>query len=742
MRKLVIAAIGFAASSLASVLVLWNAPILFFGLAVLPAAAGLLLCRRFRTGTALLGAALGFLWFFMVQKVYWEPLQALEMQIVKMQIRCLDYSEKSLYGSSVEGRTELDGKSYRVLVYLNGDVQLLPGDILEGNFHVRLTIPGGSKASGYQQGNGIFLQASQRKEMTVISGDTQGIRYLPARLRHRVGLILGHAMPPDVLPFARALLLGDTQDLDYKTSTAFQVSGIRHIIAVSGLHVAILYGIVLALSGRNRILSCLLGIPVLFLFAAVAGFTPSVSRASLMTGAMLAAGVMSREYDPPSELAFASVVLMLINPMVVMSASFQLSITSVAGILLVSKRIQSFLTGRLGCAEGKNVRNHLLHGCCASLSVTLGAQLFTLPLSAYYFGAVSLISPLTNLLTLWVVSTCFCGILVTASVGFFSVTAAKLAGAVTAVPMRYILMTARLLSCVPMAAVYTVSLPICIWIASCYLFLVLGLWKKPLRRYLGAAAAAGFLLAMTAAAIPVRRDAIRLTVLDVGQGQCLLLQSKGKTIMVDCGGRSDAAAADAAAQWLLSRSIYRIDGILVTHYDADHIGGIANFLTRIPADTLYLPKEDADGKGLLLSQSADAETIWLDSTERMTLGAADFTVLYAPQGKTRNENSLGVLFETENCAILVTGDRNLSGEKALIQSGLLRDVDALVAGHHGSKNATSLPLLEAVTPETVLISVGKGNSFGHPAQEMLERVENLGCTVLRTDERGTIVYRR
>ena len=107
-----------------------------------------------------------------------------------------------------------------------------------------------------------------------------------------------------------------------------------------------------------------------------------------------------------------------------------------------------------------------------------------------------------------------------------------------------------------------------------------------------------------------------------------------------------------------------------------------------------------------------------------------------------NENSLCILFDTKNCDILVTGDRNGFGERMLLRNADLPDVDVLIAGHHGSKNATCEALLEAVKPEIVCISAGRNNFFGHPAPEVLARLENYGCTVYRTDLHGDIIIRR
>jgi competence protein ComEC len=131
-------------------------------------------------------------------------------------------------------------------------------------------------------------------------------------------------------------------------------------------------------------------------------------------------------------------------------------------------------------------------------------------------------------------------------------------------------------------------------------------------------------------------------------------------------------------------------------------------------------------------------------SEDMTITTehAKITVFGPTFSPESNENSLCVLFERENCAILVTGDRGRTGELLLMHDYDLPSVDLLIAGHHGSKNSTSRELLEAVDPETVFISVGKNNAYGHPAEQTLERLREFGCIVFRTDLHGNLIFRR
>ena len=730
MRKLMWFTIGFAFACGLCAYLLWD------GRLWLCALAALALCvsmgrspKRRIARLILLGVAVGFCWFGGFRQFYLRPLESLDTQTVSAQITADQYSEKSLYGSSVDGTIRLSGRTYRVRVYLKGEPGLNPGDSMEGEFRLRLTTPGGKKESTYYQGNGIFLIASQVGELTVHRAQTQSLRHVPAIWAKRAKQILQEALPADVAPFAQALLLGDDSEMDYTLETAFRISGIRHIIAVSGMHVAILFGLVIPLTGNRRYATSLAAFPILLLFVAMVGFTASASRAFFMLALVLAARVLNREYDTFTGLAFACLLLLAGNPFVITSVSLQLSVLSVAGILLFQSKIYGYLTKRSWPGW-----------LAASVSVTLSATLLSTPLSAWYFGAVSLVGVITNVLTLWAVSLVFGGLLLLCLLGAVWMPGAALLGSALAVPIRYILIAARWIARLPMAAVYTKSIWIVLWLVGVYLLLACAIFKKGRPAVYGAVCAVGLCLAVLLSCLLPRQYDCCLTVLDVGQGQSLLIQSQGKTLLIDCGGYSDTGAANMAAETLLSQSIYKLDAIVLTHYDSDHMAGLPHLLTRVGAERIYLPQTQDRAFGEKLAALSHAEPIYLQEDCQFPLGSGAVTLLVDEFGKDDNENSLGILFETADCAILCTGDRSKSGEKRLLDR--IPDVDVLIAGHHGSKNANSDALLDAAAPEVVIISVGAGNSYGHPAPETLERLAAHGCTVLRTDELGTIVYRR
>ena len=749
MRRLMWFTVGFAAACcVGAYLPLGKWILALCGLAL---AAGFCLrisCRNKQWGrgmaVAFLGCFVGALWWFGMEWLYLAPVRSYDETEITGTIQVVDYSEETDYGASVDGKITLNGKRYKVRVYTEGNCMASPGDTLQGTFRIRLTAPGGARESVYYQGEGTFLLAYAR-DVRLLSGDGKGLSLFPARLRRQIVNLLDSAFPEDTRGFAVALLLGDDRGIDYATDTALKLSGIRHVIAVSGLHVSILFSFVYTAVGKRRWLTAIIGIPVLLLFAAAAGFTPSIIRAVVMQMLMILAMLVNKEYDPPTALAAAVLTMLAVNPYSVQSVSLQLSAGCMAGMFLLSGRISGYLLTEkcLGTGKGRSLKAKITRWLAGSVSVSVSTMAVTAPLSAMYFGTVSMIGILTNLLTLWAVTLIFYGVIAVCVVAVVFLPGGKILGWLISWLIRYVTSVAGLLSKVPAAAVYTDSIYVVLWLAFAYVLIILFLVGDRKRGGLLALCIAGSLvLSVGVTWAEARLERCRVTVLDVGQGQSVLFQRKGCYYLVDCGGSVDTRAADAAAQALLSQGVSRLDGLILTHYDLDHAGGAELLLSRIQVDTIYLPDISRDND--LRARLADAHSDriqWI--TENTVISEELLSISLFPGENTANDNesSLCVLFQTENCDILITGDRNQTGERYLLEQTELPEVELLVAGHHGAASSTGFELLGAVRPKAVAISVGEGNAYGHPHSDVLRRLEIFGCEVYRTDENGTIVFR-
>ena len=736
MRKLLWFTIGFTA---ACGLGVWVLPGNGIVVSIL-AAAGLTAfgwkLGRKRLALAMLGCMAGLVWYLGFMKLYLIPAQAMDGVTKHITVTAVSHSYDTDYGVGVDGEFELDGKTRKIRVYVNGVEEIQPGDVIEGDFNFRYTAPGGMRDPTYHAGDGILFLGYPRGIVDLRVPVQRTLEHAFLGLNHTIGKRLEAIFPQHTEALAKAMLLGDDFDLDYATDIAFKLSGIRHIIAVSGLHVAMLYTMVRMLAMNRRWLMAILGYPLLYLFALAAGFTPSVSRACIMVGLMMFAQLINREYDSPTALAFAGLAMLLENPLVITSISFQMSFACVAGIQLFDGPISAWLIGKLGAPKGMGLKARLKRWFTSSVSISLSAIVLTTPISAYYFGTVSLVGVLTNLLTLWAVSLSFYGIVLALAVSLIWVPGAIVIARAASLVMVYVMKASAMLSSLPLASVYTASIYIVLWLIFVYVLLIVftvGEKRHPL--VLSCCAVLGLCAALLLSWTEHRLLDVHLTALDVGQGQCLILHTKGETFLIDCGGSNDEITANAAADTLLSRGITRVDGIILTHGDRDHAGGLGYLLERIDTEFILVPATSG-------MEVRGQRVIPVEADLTITAGTGKITVFGPTFSPESNENSLCVLFEGEKCAILVTGDRSRTGELLLLRQTDLPEVDLLIAGHHGSRNSTSEELLTAVSPETVFISVGKDNSYGHPSEETLKRLADFGCMVYRTDIHGNLIFRR
>ena len=744
MRKLMWFAVGFAAACALGVYLLSGTWLcLCAAFCLLPAIALCFVKTKHAkiTAAVLFGCCVAFVWVFGFDALYLSSARKLDGQTLTLTFEASDYSYDTDYGIAVDGTVLLDGNTYQMKAYLSQKEALTPGDRVAGTFRLRYTAFGAKDAPTYHQGKGIFLLGYGR-EITGYEKAAENL-YFPASLRRSILECIDAVFPEDTAGFAKALLLGDTSQIDYATRRNFQTSGISHVIAVSGMHVSILFSLVYLLCGKKRILTALIGIPVLILFAAVAGFTPSIVRACIMQSLMILALLLKREYDPPTALGFSVLVILMVNPMSITSIGLQLSVACMIGIFAFSSRISTRLLGSRAGEKGRSLKKRMLRWLVASVSITISTMITTVPLCALHFGMVSIVGVLTNLLAVWVVSFIFYGIMLSCILGLIWLPLGMGLAWLVNWPIRYVLFLSGFLGKLPVAAVYTQSVYVVIWLVFSYALLLL-LWING-RKHLkitSACIAAGLVIALALSWLEPRLDNCRVSVLDVGQGQCILLQSGEEHYLVDCGSERVNTAADAALNLLASRGIFHLDGVILTHYDGDHASDVVNLLHQIPVHALYLPDlHDTNSLREQIQSTYAGPIHWIAKDYQISLHAGNITLFPSQITANDNESRMCVLYQPLNYDILITGDRSARGERELIRHTSLPKLELLVAGHHGAKNATGVEILTVTQPDVVAISVGKDNHYDHPSRETLQRLSRCGCKVVRTDEQGTVEFR-
>lgn len=546
--------------------------------------------------------------------------------------------------------------------------------------------------------------------------------------------------PGDAAGFMTALLTGDTSLLGDGWGTLLSEAGIYHIMAVSGLHCTFLAAMVLALTGkkRRRLAACA-AIPILIFYALLTGARPSVVRACVMLSLVLIAPALNREGDSPTALSFALLLILLQNPFAAASIGLQLSFGAVAGMLWLTPGLDAFLRG------GKE-RGRVFRVLSASFSATCGALVFTLPLTAYYFNFLVLVSPLSNLLCLWAVSVIFGAGLVSVLASFVWMAPAALLALVPRGLIAYVMGAVGVLANLPYHALYGTNPFLKYWLVYFYvLFSAAYLSREKIRRkYALAAVLACLSLAATAGMgrLYYTWGTLHVVAVNVGQGSCTVMSSGGRFAMMDCGSmNSRQGAGNDAAEQLLSMGCETLDYLVLSHYDYDHVSGVAELMSRLRVETLLAPdKWDDAGLREWVTETAEGRGAAVEFvTEERTLPLGNSVLtLYPPLGDSGdNDSGLALLCTAGEFDLLVTGDMDAKTEEKLVSAYPLPDIEALIVGHHGSKYSTGGAFLDAVKPEIGVVSAGR-NSYGHPSDEVLRRLAESGVAVYRTDRQGSV----
>lgn len=756
MRKLVCAALSFAGAAAFAHYLL--------GTSALYPCAGvlLLLClpalalketARLRALIICISAALGLGWYGLYTELFVAPAAELAGQELIVTARVLDYPERDAGYASVEVRIEQEGLPHvKAAVYDYDGLmpELRPGDVAELPLEFISALEKYGEETDIYSSRGILLRAYLADSPENIRRDGRSFLSFPMELANLVRKTAGEVFPGDTQPFMLGLLIGDTSGLydDYELDNALSVSGIRHVVAVSGMHLSFLYGLLVHLLGKRR--ASIWGIPVIIVFTFMTGCTASVVRACVMLLLVMLAPLLRREADGMTSLCAGLLILVAVNPLSVAAAGLQLSFASMAGMILLTPKIFDLLDGFRRRAGGKPRPNAVVKFAVASISCSVGCMVFTTPVVALIFGNISLVAPLTNLVTLWAVSLAFTAGYAAIAAGLVFVPLGAAIGWNAAWLARYISFAAETLASLPYSAVYTADGLISWWLVFAYLVFALAWALKGKGRFrpLAPTLAAVFTLAvvlMSARYTELQESSV--TVLDVGQGQCVAAACGERAVLIDCGGKGKwDNAGDTASEYLLSRGRSSIDALVLTHLHADHANGVERLLTRIDVGTLYMPVDPDDSDGMLEGILAAAErngtevAYVSESDIHLTLGGLELTLFKPLDAGDENERGVVVLASMGGFDALVMGDINSAAERELVSTRALPDTELLVVGHHGSKYSTSYELLEAIDAEYAAISVGY-NSYGHPTWETLRRLEVLGLEIYRTDENGNITVR-
>ena len=577
-----------------------------------------------------------------------------------------------------------------------------------------------------------------------------GYRQMLLDVREHFLGIYGEAAGDDSAVF-EAMVLGKKENLDEDTRMQYQLAGIIHILAISGMHIMMIgMGLnqLLLKMGAGLFCSGMISVGFMIQYGVMTGGSAASMRAVCMFLLLSGARLLGKCYDSLTALAVSALLLVLSAPANLCSSGFLLSYGAVLGVHAGSVLQRGF---------GK--KRKWLQPFLASV----GVQLATLPVLLYFYGEASVAGLLLNLAVVPTVSVVLASGVLGGILGLFWMEGAKLA----MIPGRV------LLYFYDRGCSLASEFPWCTWTAGrpefwqmgmyilCLLAALYGLWKaseKEMtgRRGLLVKAGCMMLIFLGIAFLPKRPEkGFSITCLDVGQGDAIVLEtSEGAGFLIDGGSSSQKRVGKyQILPFLKYRGISRLDGILISHGDQDHISGIIELLTfmekhtaAIRADRLILPKLKEYGDGIQelirLAEKVGMKVEYALAGDCIRAGELQISILWPADGSSgKNVNEEGLVAEVAygNFKGLFTGDIGLETEKKLLPC--LSDVDFLKVGHHGSANSSGREFLEKIRPETGVISCAEENSYGHPSAEAVSRLEEAGCFLAYTMKGGAVTCR-
>ncbi|MCF0150167.1 MAG: DNA internalization-related competence protein ComEC/Rec2 [Firmicutes bacterium] len=561
------------------------------------------------------------------------------------------------------------------------------------------------------------------------------------------------------------LLLGEKGFLQDDMKEEFETNGIAHVLAVSGLHVGLVYRALFALLGKKRSPGrCLIVLLFVYLYAAFCGFSLSVLRAAFMITLHQAAFYLRRRYDTVSAASLTALLFLCTNPFRLFDSGFQLSFAAAYAIGIALPWAENRI---LTVSDEK--KSDLLYYLGTLCLPALLIQAAMLPLVLFHFMRWSLLSLLLNPLAILLA-----GLILPFGLLFFAVFLSGLQGLsvvfplAAAGPLKAFCGALQTLSTVSYDAgtAWHLAGPVCAPpLCGLLLYYALFFWffsetrcilrRKAKTKELCAvllslvvcACGVPWLLGITEDPLPYSYGRAPVTFLDVGQGDCTHLSFGSVNVLVDGGGtRSGNIAEATVAPYLLKNGVSGLELCIVTHPDLDHSKGLAQLSQQMKIRTLAFPYW-CEGDPSLAEFAAD-EILFLKEGDLLSLGSrrhpAELRVLSpGPRDPAEgNDGSLVLRLETEAFSVLLTGDAGGLTESRLIHTyGKALQADVLKLGHHGSDSSTSAAFLYEVVPSFGVISCGRNNSYGHPSPGVIDLLQKNSIIYGRTDRSGSLSLR-
>ena len=658
-----------------------------------------------------LGLLAGCLWCFGYTIFAWQPAQKYDNQEGLVRLELNEYAEGyTSYGTAYGVVTELDGQSCRIKVkaYLqDGSPAFAPGDVL--TFHGKLFAAERSFRANLLQ-EGYFLTLSQQDPADVALGEARTLlrrmRILSFQITDRIQTLL----PEQEGALLAALLSGNQRGFSADFKHALTVSGTRHITAVSGLHVTILAGILMQFFGKR--VGLLLSIPGAITYAALVGFTPSVVRAMVLLVFWAAAFWLKQEKDSLTAMAAALLLLIAGNPFSAVSAGLLLSFSATLGLILLSTPLNEAWNRLLKPVKNKRIQK-ILRYITGTLTATMAATLFTMPLNLLFFDTVPLLSLLSNVLILWAISLVMVlGILILVLSLFWANMAGFLAQWVLYWPLAWVVKVIEIIGTLRFAATDSANLLLA---GGCLVLLAaMLLWRENVFSEKRLLAITAVVICICVFFTAAERAIFGVIEVESAGGQpVILLRGEGLSVL-NCGSRSDTApqtVETAKDRW----NIDQLDTVLCSGGNYKSQGGLKMLLENIAVNRVLLPS--ADG-----TVPIDTNTVNVSCFTRtgMTVASGIPVELFKA-----GEETFAIRIVAPKFTLLsLCGLKETEALSVVEEHGCMADI-LLVDDRLANDWKTLYDLCKATQPQQILVTSNgyseHGESFGGIPLRLLER---------------------
>jgi competence protein ComEC len=620
----------------------------------------------------------------------------------------------------------------------------------------------------YLARQGIYSQITRAQVTLLAENQANPLRHYLLRFKRSAQSVIARILPEPQAALLTGILLGVDTGIPRDLMDDFSATGTTHIIAISGFNFAIIASIFAGLAQRvfAKRWAVWVAIAGVVIYAILVGASAAVVRAAIMGVLYLLARHLGRETFAPVSLAATAFIMTLWDPDVLWDVGFQLSFAATIGLVIYTEPLERLCERVLISVTSAERAQQTVRSISDTLLATMAAQVTTLPIILYYFGRLSIVTLVSNVLVLPVQSYLMIAGGLATLLGLMVRPLGQAMGWVAWVFLTYTIKVVRLTADVSFASV---EVGMEGWMVWGYYALLGGLtwWLAlPEEKKLGFVApltdktrfpgsretklllgAATVLLVLAFSAWQSLPDGrLHVVFLDVGQGDAIFIQTpSGRQVLID-GGPSETVLLSQLGRQMpfWDRSL---DVVLLTHPDADHITGLVEVLERYEVHMVIHCEVEAANDvyehWLHLVEAEGAKVYQGETRLRLALDEGLDMVVLHPGAEwvggveeNYNNDSIVTRLTYGPVSVLLPGDIEAEVERQLVARGALLRSTVLKAAHHGSCTSTTPAFLEAVDPQMVVISVGTDNTFGHPCDEVLERLD--GLPVYRTDEQGAV----